>query len=137
MSSLIDADYAALLLRVFVGAALIAHAMPKVKGGWGTQAGMWIGSMGVPPVAARLVTVLEFFGGIFLIVGLITPVVAGFFAIQFAAIIAMKATKMKAGFMGAGDKPGYELDFTYLLLSLGIFLLGSGALSVDGLLHIL
>ncbi|MDG6964432.1 MAG: DoxX family protein [Nitrososphaerota archaeon] len=137
MSSLIGADYVALFVRVFVGAALIAHAIPKVKGGWGTQAGQWIGSMGVPPVAARFVTTLEFFGGLFLIVGLLVPVVAAFFTIQFVAIIAMKATKMKAGFMAAGDKPGYEIDFTYLLLSLAIFLLGSGALSVDGLLHIL
>ena len=136
MSSLVSADDVALLLRVLVGAAMIAHGIPKVKGGWGGQSGKWIGSMGVPPVAARFVTALEFFGGIFLIVGLLVPLVAAFLAIQFAAIILMKVSKMKAGFMGAGDKPGYEVDFTYLLLSLGVFLLGSGAFSLDQLLHI-
>ena len=115
---------------------MIAHGIPKVKGGWGAQSGQWIGSMGVPPVAARLVTVLEFFGGVFLVVGLLVPLVAAFFAVQFVAIIAMKASKMKAGFMGGNGKPGYEIDFTYLLLSLAVLLLGSGALSVDLLLRI-
>lgn len=48
----------------------------------------------------------------------------------------MKVTKMKAGFMGSGGKPGYEIDFTYLMLSLAILLLGSGAISLDSLIHI-
>lgn len=136
MSALINPGYVSLLLRVTVGAALIAHGVPKVKGGWGKQSGAWVATMGVPAAAARLVTLLEFFGGILLAVGLLVPLVAAFFVIQFAAIIVMKTSKMKAGFMGAGGKPGYEIDFVYLLLSLGILLLGSGALSLDALLGI-
>ncbi len=92
--------------------------------------------MGVPPFAARLVTLLEFFGGIFLIVGFLVPLVAALFVIQFAAIILMKSSKMKANFMGAGGKPGFEIDFTYLLLALAILLIGSGAFSVDALIGI-
>ncbi len=116
---------------------MIAHGVQKVKGGWGKQSGAWVATMGVPPAAARLVTLLEFFGGILLIVGLLVPLVAAFFVIQFAAIIVMKSSKMKAGFMAAGEKPGFELDYVYLILSLGILLLGSGALSLDALLGIL
>jgi putative oxidoreductase len=134
--TLVDADIVSLVLRVTVGAALVAHGVPKVKGGWGKQAGQWIASMGVPPFAATLVTLLEFFGGLFLIVGLLVPLVAAFFVIQFAAIMVMKASKMKAGFMGAGGKPGFEIDFTYLMLSLAILLLGSGAFSLDALLRL-
>ncbi len=115
---------------------MVAHGVPKVQGGWGMQSGEWVATMGVPPAAARLVTLLEFFGGILLIVGFLVQVVAAFLVIQFAAIIVMKSRKMKAGFMGAGGKPGFELDFTYLMLSLGILLLGSGALSLDALLGI-
>ncbi|MDE1853435.1 MAG: DoxX family protein [Thaumarchaeota archaeon] len=137
MSTFVSADFISLVLRVAVGAAMIVHGLPKAKGGWGKQAGQWIGSMGVPPAAATLVTILEFFGGIFLIVGLIVPVVAAFFVIEFLGIISMKIGKMKAGFSPAGSKPGYELDFTYLVLSLAILLLGSGAYSVDALLRIL
>jgi putative oxidoreductase len=92
--------------------------------------------MGVPAAAAVLVTILEFFGGIFLIVGLLVPLVAGLFAIQFVSIIAMKASKMKANFMGSGGKPSYEIDFTYLILALAIFLLGAGAFSLDAILGV-
>lgn len=137
MSTLVSADVVSLLLRVVVGVALIGHAVPKVKGGWGKQAGQWVGSMGISPSTARVVTVLELFGGLFLIVGLLVPLVAAFFAVQFLAIIAMKASKMKASFMGSGGKPGYELDVTYLLLSLAILLLGAGAFSLDAVLGIL
>jgi putative oxidoreductase len=137
LAALINPDYTSLVLRVAVGAALVAHGMPKVKGGWGKQSGQWIATMGVPASAARLVTLLEFFGGIFLIVGLLVPLIAAFFAIQFIAIIVMKYTKMKAGFMGGGNKPGFELDFTYLLLSIAILLIGAGAFSLDALLGIL
>lgn len=133
---IISVDLISLVFRVAVGGALVAHGVPKVKGGWGAQAGQWVGSMGVPPVAARLVTVLEFFGGIFLILGLLVPLVAAFFVVQFIAIIAMKASKMKAGFMSSGGKPGYEVDFTYLLLSLAILLIGAGAYSLDALIGI-
>jgi putative oxidoreductase len=129
-------DLISLVLRVTVGATLVAHGIPKVKGGWGAQAGQWVGSMGVPPFAARLVTVLEFFGGIFLILGLLVPLVSAFFVVQFVAIIAMKASKMKAGFMSSGGKPGYEIDYTYLLLCLAILLLGAGAYSLDALIGI-
>ena len=134
---MIEPDLVSLILRVAVGAALVAHGVPKMKGGWGKQSGEWIKTMGVHPVAARLVTFLELFGGVFLIVGFLVPLVAALFVLQFLAIIAMKATKMKAGFMGSGGKPSYEIDFTYLLLSLAVALLGSGAFSVDALAHIL
>jgi uncharacterized membrane protein YphA (DoxX/SURF4 family) len=133
MSGLLSADFLSLILRIAVGVALLAHGLSKAQAGWGKQAGQWVGSMGIPPFAATLVTILEIFGGIFLILGFLVRLVAGLFAVQFTAIIAMKSGKMKAGFMGNDGKPGYEIDFTYLLLSLVIFLLGAGALSADGL----
>lgn len=137
MSTLVSADLASLVLRVAAGTAMIVHGVPKAKGGWGSEAGRWVGSMGVPPVTARLVTVLELFGGLFLVVGLVVPVVASFLVVQFLAIIAMKTSKMKAGFQAAGGKPGYEIDFTYLLLSLAILLLGAGAYSLDAVAGLL
>ncbi len=136
LAAFASVDLVSLVLRIVVGAVLIAHGLPKARGGWGKQAGQWIGSMGVPPVAARLVTLLELFGGVFLVVGFLVPLVAALFALQFAAIIAMKVSKMKAGLMGGGDKAGFELDLTYLLLSLAILLLGSGAYSADALIRI-
>lgn len=90
--------------------------------------------MGVPASAAVPVTILEFFGGLFLVIGLTVPLVAGFFAIQFAAIILMKKTKMSAVLVGTQGKASYEIDLTYLLLSIALLVLGAGAFSVDSLL---
>ena len=132
-----DGNLTSLLLRVSVGAVLFAHGLPKARGGWGKKSGQWIGSLGVPPVAARLVTLLELFGGFFLLVGFLVPVVAFAFALQFIAIIMMKATRMNAGLMGAEGRPSFELDFTYLLLSLAILLLGAGAYSIDASIGLL
>ena len=134
MAAVISSDFVSLVLRLAVGGAMIAHGLPKARAGWGKKAGEWVGTMGIPPGAATLVTILEVFGGLFLIVGLLVPLVAGFFMVQFAAIIGMKWEKMKAGFMRTEGKPGYEIDFTYLLLSLAILMLGAGEFSADGLL---
>ncbi|MDV3277014.1 MAG: DoxX family protein [Nitrososphaerales archaeon] len=129
----INTDIFAAFLRVFVGTALVMHGLPKVKGAW-KQSGQWIQSMGVPAAAAVPVAILEFFGGIFLIIGLIVPIVAGFFAIQFLAIIVMKKSKMKAALIGSQQKPSYEIDFTYLLLALVLVVVGAGVLSVDSVI---
>lgn len=133
---LVTTDILAALLRVAVGAAFVMHGLPKLKGGW-RQAGQWIQSMGVPPGAAVVVTILEFFGGILLIIGLLVPVVAAFFVIEMAAIVIVKRMKMHASIVSMlPDKPSYEIDATYLLLSLTLFVLGAGVLSLDGLLGI-
>jgi putative oxidoreductase len=136
LATLLSSDLISLVLRVAVGAALTAHGLPKAREGWGKKAGEWVAGMGITPAAARLVTILELFGGLFLIVGFLVPLVGALFAVQFAAIIAVKRGKMKAGFMRTGAGPGYEIDFTYFFLSFAILLLGAGAFSADGLLGI-
>jgi putative oxidoreductase len=120
-----------LILRLGTGAALAIHGYPKAKGGR-VQAGQWLKSMGIPPVAADLVTVLEFFGGGVLILGLLTPLVGLLFVVQFGAIIWMKKSKMHAKFISMEQgKPTYEIDFVYLLLALVFLFLGAGAYSLD------
>ena len=126
----------AAVLRVVVGAAFIVHGLPKIRGGW-NQSGQWIQSMGVPAGAAVLATLLEFFGGVFLVLGLIVPVVAALFAVQMLATVGMKKTKMHASFISvAPGKPTYEVDILHLLLALALVVLGAGTLSLDGLVGI-
>ncbi len=123
-----------LILRIVLGAALVIHGYPKVKGGR-VQAGQWMKSMGVPSSTADLVTVLEFLGGVFLVVGFLTPLVGLFFAIEFGAIILMKTSKMHAKFISMEQgKPTYEIDVLYVLLSLVFLVLGAGPYSLDHLL---
>ncbi|MDV3293186.1 MAG: DoxX family protein [Nitrososphaerales archaeon] len=131
----LNAGDVAPLLRIVMGAAFMVHGLPKLRGGW-KQSGQWIQSMGVPAFAAVPVTLLEFFGGLFLVLGLIVPIVAGFFAIQMLSIVVMKKSKMNASFVGSQGKPAYEVDVLYLLLALALVVLGAGALSIDSIVGI-
>ena len=128
--------YLSLLLRVVAGAGLVIHGYPKLKGIQGPV--KYVQAMGIPagaayPVAA-LVTILEFFGGLFLIVGLMVPVVGFFFAIQFVAITIAKKFKLKGAYASGQGPVKYEIDVLYLLLSIALMVLGAGALSLDGAL---
>ena len=125
--------YIALMARVWLGANMMVHGYPKIRNMKKTAEQMkqaW----GLPAIATYVATILEFFGGIFLIIGLIVPFVAMFFAIFMIANIIMKKTRMKAAYITAPDKPSYEIDVTYLIISLILVVLGGGALSVDSLI---
>jgi putative oxidoreductase len=128
--------YLALLLRVVAGASLMVHGYPKLKGIQGPA--KFVQTMGVPTGAAypvsALVTILEFFGGLFLIIGLIVPVVSFFFVVQFVAITVAKKFKLKGAYASGQGPVKYEIDVLYLLLAIALMVLGAGALSLDGAL---
>ena len=124
--------YLALLLRVWVGANLIIHARPKL--GKGTQQTVqWIKSMGLPASAAYLTIILELLGGIFLVIGLLVPVVSSLFVVEMVSNSIMKKRKMGAVYIASG-KANYEVDILYLLLSIVLIVLGAGAFSIDSLI---
>jgi putative oxidoreductase len=123
-----------LILRLAAGTGLALHGYPKARGGR-IQAEQWMKGMGIPPITADMVTVLEFVGGIFLILGFLTPLVGLFFVIQFGSIIWMKKSKMHASFIRTEQgRPTYEIDAVYLLLALVFLVLGAGPYSLDGIL---
>ena len=107
------------------------HGYPKLKSK--EQSMNWMKSMGLPGATAVLAAILEFFGGLFLVIGLIVPIVALFFAIQFISITLMKKRKMKAVYVGSG-KPSYEIDILYLVFAIILIVLGAGAFSIDALI---
>ena len=78
----------------------------------------------VGPVASMVgaVAALEFFGGLFLILGLIVPVVSAFYVIFFASNYIDPSNVC------------YEGDALYLLLSLIIAIFGAGPYSSDALI---
>ena len=121
--------YLALLARVWVGTNFILHANLKLPKKGREQAAQWMKSMGLPAVAASLATTLELVGGIFLILGLIVPVVALLFVIEMISTSALNKLKMKKAYIG-----GYELDVLYILLAIVLFVLGGGALSIDSVI---
>lgn len=122
--------YLALLLRVVVGVTMMMHGYPKLKNP--QQTIQWTKGLGVPVVATYLAIILEFFGGIGLVIGFLVPVVAFFLALEMIGNTLLKRVKMKAPYL-MGEH-SYEIDITYLLLSITLLMLGAGAFSLDGLL---
>ncbi|MDA4115740.1 MAG: DoxX family protein [Thaumarchaeota archaeon] len=109
-------------------------AIPRSRGGW-RQSAKWMKSRGIPPAGAIYGTVVEFFGGILLVVGLIVPIVAALVAVEFASIVGMKVFKMKASYSSIDpSKPPFELESFFLVMALVLIVLGAGALSLDSLL---
>lgn len=127
--------YLALVTRVWMGTNVMIHGYPKLKNIKQT-AQETKQTLGIPVGATYTATILEFFGGLFLIVGLIVPVVALFFAIFMLANVVMKKRKMNAAYI-ATNKPSYEIDITYLIISIILIVLGAGALSIDSVVGLL
>jgi putative oxidoreductase len=123
--------YLALLLRVVVGVTMVMHGYPKLKNP--QQTIQWTKGLGVPTPATYLAIVLEFFGGIALVIGFLVPIVAFFLAVEMIGNTILKKVKMKASYLQLTEH-AYEIDITYLLLSITLLVLGAGAFSLDAFL---
>ena len=88
-------------------------------------------SMGLPAGFILLGAVVEFFGGIAILLGILTQTIAGLFALWMLSTTWLSKVKMKKKFAG-----GYEIDVVLLLASLALAAIGGGALSIDHLLAI-
>jgi putative oxidoreductase len=119
--------YLALLLRVVVGASLVMHGYPKLKNPQATL--QWTGGLGVPAAATVAIIVLEFFGGIALILGFLVPIVAFFIDLEMIGNIVLKKTMIKAPYLIGSNAAAYEPDVLYILLAVTMIVLGAGAFS--------
>lgn len=136
-------DVASLVVRVLVGVLMIVHGYPKVFAREArSQMIPMMKSMGVPRVGFELAGILEFFGGLFLLVGLLTRLVSIFFVIEMAATTVFYLTKMVNAPipMGAleqqfkqshGYLKGWELDTVIIASAVALMVLGGGAFSID------
>jgi len=122
-------NIASALARIALGALFLVHGIPKIRNP--RQAIEFVRSTGFPAgaVFATLFTLLEFFGGIALLLGFLTQVVGALIALEMVATSIFAKTKLGRKFVG-----GYELDVSYLVLGLVVALHGGGAWSIDGLL---
>ena len=123
---LVFSDWGILILRVVLGIILIAHGLPKLKNLKGVAEGF--GKMGFKPARfwATFVGVLEFFGGLALIAGLFTQIIAFLIVIQFIVIILK--IKGKLGLVG-----GYEFDLLIFAAAFALLVFGAGNISLDTL----
>ena len=115
-------------LRFAVATIFIRHGAQKLfVFGFGGVTGAFT-HMGVPlpGVMGPFIALLEFFGGLALIIGLLTRLIAlGFVCDMLGAIFLVL---LKKGFSG------FELEFLLLGASLALALTGAGRFSVDDLI---
>lgn len=121
-------DAALLLLRVVIGGIFVAHGAQKLFGFGldGTTAYFTKAGAPMPEVTSVLVTALECLGGLALVLGALTRLVAPLLAIDMVGAILL--VHMKHGFFG-----GMGVEFPLVLLAslLTLTLAGPGAYSVD------
>lgn len=118
-------------MRVVVGIVFLLHGGQKLfVWGIGNVAGSF-GQMGIPlpMLAAIVVTLVEFLGGLALLVGLFTRWAAIPLAVNMLG--AMVTVHLKAGFFLPN---GYEFVLTLLAANVALALLGSGEASLDRML---
>jgi putative oxidoreductase len=122
-------DLPSLILRMAIGTLFIVHGYPKLTAAQRTQGGAWMKSMGLPAAVIPFGGVVEFFGGLALVLGILTPIVAALSALWMLSTTWLVTTKAKKKYVG-----GYEIDITLFLAALALALLGSGIYSIDHLL---
>jgi putative oxidoreductase len=124
-------DLALLALRVIAGIIFTAHGAQKlfVFGIAGVQGAFAQMGAPLPQITGPLIGGLEFFGGIALIVGLLTRLVAlGLVADMLGAILLVHLAK---GLTGQG---GYEFVLMLMGASLALLLAGAGDFSIDAVI---
>jgi putative oxidoreductase len=133
----------ALPLRIILGVSFMIHGAPKLFSGAAHQQfqGM-LAHLGVPgaPAMAWVIGIVEFFGGVALVLGLFTWLASALLTVEM--IVAMLLVHLPAGWAavhvtGMSERgpvfglPGYELNLLYIAGLLALLLGGPGPLSVD------
>ena len=131
-----NAGYSAPIIRLPLGVILAAHGAQKLFGwfgGYGLEGtGQWMASVGFEPgyTMALLAGSAEFFGGIALILGLLTRPAAAVTA--FTMLMAMTVHVSNGLFI---SNNGYEFALSLLAMSAGLVVSGGGKLAVDQHIH--
>ena len=116
------------ILRMAVGVVFLMHGWQKFS--WGFQnVADFMGKAGIPfPMAsAVVVTLVEFFGGVALVVGLFTRWVS--LLIAFEMLVAIFKVHLRGGFFLPA---GFEYALTLFAANAALLLSGGGRASLDG-----
>lgn len=116
------APWAALILRVSMGILFLVHAGLKIFVFTPAGAAAFFGSLGLPPFLAYIVMAAEVLGGIALILGVYTRVVAlALVPILLGAIVTVHGAK---GFFA--DAGGWEFVGFWIVGLVALALVGDG-----------
>ncbi|HEY7567237.1 MAG TPA: DoxX family protein [Gemmatimonadaceae bacterium] len=133
-------DRIPMLGRLALGIVMLPHGAQDLFGWFGGSGidgalGLYT-SLGVPPFLGWMAIVVQFFGGVALIVGVLGRVAA--FAIALVLLAAVVTLHWSVGFFmnwnGALEGEGFEFHILAVTLAVIVIIRGSGALSVDRVL---
>jgi putative oxidoreductase len=131
-------DYTLTIARLALGIVFFAHGAQKMLGWFGGYGftgtmGFFTQQMHIPAVFAFLAICAEFFGGLGLIVGLLSRIAA--FGILCNMLVAVMTVHIHYGFFmnwtGQQKGEGFEFHLIALALLLVVLVKGAGALSID------
>jgi len=129
--------FAALSLRVPIGLILMAHGAQKLFamfGGYGLEGtGQWMETLGLTPgyLMALMAGSAEFFGGMMIVLGLLTRVSA--LLITITMLVAIFAVHINNGLFISSN--GYEYALALLAVSVSLGFSGAGRYSLDALIN--
>jgi len=123
------------LVRVTAGLLLMPHGAQKLFGlfgGYGIEAtGQFFATkLGLPPALALVAGLIEFFGGLFLALGLLTRPVA-------ALVVGLMSVAVVSVHLGNGffwTNGGFEYPLFWAVVALSFVIRGGGAFSLDALI---
>jgi putative oxidoreductase len=131
-------DAATAILRLVLGVVFFAHGAQKMLGWFGGSGfsgtmSFFTETMHIPAVLAFLAIAAEFFGGLGLIVGLLSRVAA--LGITVNMVVAIAMVHHQFGFFmnwfGAQKGEGYEYHLLVIAMAVLVILRGAGAVSLD------
>jgi putative oxidoreductase len=126
------------LVRISTGLLLLPHGSQKLFGWFGgyglAGTGQFFDTLGLHPgvVIALLAGVVEFFGGLALVFGLLTRPAA--LAVAVLMGVAIFAVHLPNGFFWTSG--GFEYPLLWGLVAIAIFLRGGGRFSLDARLRL-
>ncbi|PKG23332.1 DoxX family protein [Niallia nealsonii] len=115
-----------LFIRFVLGIIFFMHGLTKMQNGIENTAGFFT-SLGLPGFSAYLVAGIELIGGLLIIIGLGTRIIAVLFAaIMLGAILMVNGSN---GFVG-----GYEFELSLLAMSLFLVFNQAQVFALDNIL---
>ncbi|MGH7662007.1 MAG: DoxX family protein [Vulcanimicrobiaceae bacterium] len=127
-----------LFVRIVVGSAFVLHGYPKIL-----HPTTWMGSHSLtlpwdgatfgplPDWLQAAAAVVEFFGGIALVIGLLTRFAA--FALCIDMIVAFVGSELPRGTPFVGSGHTLEPNLTYMAVSFLLLLVGPGVIALDAM----
>jgi len=135
-------NYSLTLARVILAAAMLPHGLQKLLGLWGGRGvtgtmALFVKIHSMPPWLTFLVIMIESFGSLFILFGLLSRVNAlGTMAVMIGALVTTFRANGYFLMNWGAEKRGEGIEYHLLAIALAVVLVvnGSGALSLDRLL---